>query len=415
MQLLLKDTPVLEIQENGTCTVLEFERLPFSLRKEKVTFIDFIEWASNRTLSIGRSYAKEILNTLRLSQTNRYAVCKACRGLSLEDAYWIRQDGDRKTGSLVPAFCEAYYQSTQTPIVAVSASEGDTTVQDWGAGKGKLEDAAERLAAAVEFIDQSGTYRVRHVLAVWCQGEADAEVGTVAADYIRGVEALFGALFRRGLETCLVIQTGASVAKPVQYEIIREAQLQLCSENDRFVMISDAFAGLLEMTAEDGGYDPFLQIVSFNGESDQIFYGADSGGSGGFGFYFAYNAQGKELFSSQKFAVPYTAAYADGFRVRVENTETGDTVYLDLSGRDESYLSQIYNADGTLIKPLSCDVSGANAVSPFYLSEGRYGLEIYARVTGLYNADVVGWIIMRASLEGGAFEPFFSVVGAYGG
>ena len=34
MQLLLKDTPVLEIQENGTCTVLEFDRLPFSLRKE---------------------------------------------------------------------------------------------------------------------------------------------------------------------------------------------------------------------------------------------------------------------------------------------------------------------------------------------------------------------------------------------
>ena len=104
MQLLLKDTPVLEIQENGICTVLEFDRLPFSLRKEKVTFIDFIEWASNRTLSIGRSYAKEILNTLRLSQTNRYAVCKACRGLSLEDAYWIRQDGDRKTWEEVNLF-----------------------------------------------------------------------------------------------------------------------------------------------------------------------------------------------------------------------------------------------------------------------------------------------------------------------
>lgn len=49
------------------------------------------EWASNRTLSIGRSYAKEILNSMRLPQSNRYAVCKACRGLSLEDAYWIRQ------------------------------------------------------------------------------------------------------------------------------------------------------------------------------------------------------------------------------------------------------------------------------------------------------------------------------------
>ena len=77
MQLLLKDIPLLDIGENGTCTILDFDRLPFSLRKENITFIDFIEWASNRTLSIGRSFAKEILNALRLSQTNRYAVCKA--------------------------------------------------------------------------------------------------------------------------------------------------------------------------------------------------------------------------------------------------------------------------------------------------------------------------------------------------
>ena len=104
MQLLLKDKPILDIQENGTCRILDFNRLPFALRKENVTFIDFIEWASNRTLSIGRSYAKEILNSLRLSQTNRFAVCKACRGLSLEDAYWIRQEGDDKTWEEVNLF-----------------------------------------------------------------------------------------------------------------------------------------------------------------------------------------------------------------------------------------------------------------------------------------------------------------------
>lgn len=104
MQLLLKDTPLLEIQDNGVCTVRDFDRLPFALRKQNITFVDFIEWASNRTLSIGRSYAKEILNSLRLSQTNRYAVCKACRGLSLEDSYWIRQDGDEKTWDEVNLF-----------------------------------------------------------------------------------------------------------------------------------------------------------------------------------------------------------------------------------------------------------------------------------------------------------------------
>lgn len=104
MQLLLKDEPILDIQENGTCRIRDFDRLPFALRKNNVTFVDFIEWASNRTLSIGRSYAKELLNSLRLSQTNRFAVCKACRGLSLEDAYWIRQEDDEKKWEEVNLF-----------------------------------------------------------------------------------------------------------------------------------------------------------------------------------------------------------------------------------------------------------------------------------------------------------------------
>ena len=104
MLLLLKNDPLLNIRDNGSCEILDFDRLPFALRKKDVTFIDFMEWAANRTLSIGRSYAKEILNSMRLSQNNRYAVCKACRGLSLEDSYWIKQDGDSKTWDEVSLF-----------------------------------------------------------------------------------------------------------------------------------------------------------------------------------------------------------------------------------------------------------------------------------------------------------------------
>ena len=104
MQLLLKDTPILEVKDNGQCDILNFNYLPFALRKENVTLADFMEWASNRTLSIGRSYAKEILNTLRLSQSNRYAVCLACNGLSLEDSYWIRQDADMRKWEEVNLF-----------------------------------------------------------------------------------------------------------------------------------------------------------------------------------------------------------------------------------------------------------------------------------------------------------------------
>ena len=108
MQLLLKDRPLLTICDNGTCEIIDFDHLPFALRRDPVTFVEFIEWASSRTLSMGRSYAKEILNALRLSQTNRYAVCRACRGLSLEDSYWLRQElpdlGD----------CQSFPQSSVT-------------------------------------------------------------------------------------------------------------------------------------------------------------------------------------------------------------------------------------------------------------------------------------------------------------
>ena len=104
MLLLLKNTPVLEIKDNGNCKILDFDHLPLALRKEDVSFADFFEWASNRTLSIGRSYAKEILNSLRLSQNNRFAVCRACRGLSLEDSYWIRKENDSKTWEEVNLF-----------------------------------------------------------------------------------------------------------------------------------------------------------------------------------------------------------------------------------------------------------------------------------------------------------------------
>lgn len=96
MQLLLKDKPVLKIQDNGVCKVLDFDHLPFSLRKENVTFADFTQWASKRVLPGNRTYANELMEALQLSQKSRYAVCRACRGLSLKDSYWLKRDDEEK-------------------------------------------------------------------------------------------------------------------------------------------------------------------------------------------------------------------------------------------------------------------------------------------------------------------------------
>src|SRR5699024_2888176 len=43
-------------------------------------------------------------------------------------------DGTKKTGSLVSAFANAYYELTKTPIVGVSASEGGTRTTVWAPG-----------------------------------------------------------------------------------------------------------------------------------------------------------------------------------------------------------------------------------------------------------------------------------------
>lgn len=104
MRLMLKDCCVLNISENGVCEILDFHRLPFALRREGILFPEFVEWAINRTLSISRSYAKELLNFLRLPQTNGYEICKVCRGLTLEDSYWIKQEEDEKSWEEVNLF-----------------------------------------------------------------------------------------------------------------------------------------------------------------------------------------------------------------------------------------------------------------------------------------------------------------------
>lgn len=41
MQLLLKDRVLLEVYDNGICKVMDFDHLPFALRKRNITLADF--------------------------------------------------------------------------------------------------------------------------------------------------------------------------------------------------------------------------------------------------------------------------------------------------------------------------------------------------------------------------------------
>ncbi len=50
MEVMLKDCPVLKVQPNGSCEILDLHRLPFGLRKEDITFPPFQSlWSGHLT------------------------------------------------------------------------------------------------------------------------------------------------------------------------------------------------------------------------------------------------------------------------------------------------------------------------------------------------------------------------------
>ncbi len=102
--LMAKDVPVLKI-EDGKCNILRPELLPFSLRKEQVSIEDFYgNWINGRAIQLSRTNSKMILNSVRVSQTNAYAICKACHGLSLTDMYWFKDEKDTISWSDINLF-----------------------------------------------------------------------------------------------------------------------------------------------------------------------------------------------------------------------------------------------------------------------------------------------------------------------
>lgn len=103
MYLMFADTPVLYFDFNDfVINVINEQFLPYSLvgkfsNKDMQSILRSVEylksWLSRRLLSLSRSNAKQIYTMLGIPQTNdietRTKVCIACRGVSIQDNYWI--------------------------------------------------------------------------------------------------------------------------------------------------------------------------------------------------------------------------------------------------------------------------------------------------------------------------------------
>lgn len=151
-------------------------------------------------------------------------------------------DGKRKTGSLVTAFVNSYYEGTSTPIVGVSASKGGSSIDQWQPGGSFLRDAVSRLHAAMDFL-VSAHYTVRHRYMLWCQGESDGDLFRSAEEYQELFGKMLNEMLRCGIEKCFLIRIGQYNGSGRQdYSTIIAAQDDIARNDPNVVLVSTAFA-----------------------------------------------------------------------------------------------------------------------------------------------------------------------------
>lgn len=155
-------------------------------------------------------------------------------------------DGDRKTGSMVTAFTNAYYSNNGgVPVVGVSASKGGSVIAEWLPKGNYLTDAIQRFSDAVRYLD-SHHYSIRHKYVLWCQGESDGDRNTSYSDYKAGFQAMLDELLGHGIEKLFMVRIGnCNIAgSEDRYTRMIQWQDEIAKENEDVVMVSTDFAGM---------------------------------------------------------------------------------------------------------------------------------------------------------------------------
>lgn len=157
---------------------------------------------------------------------------------------------DQRTGGLVSAFCESYYQTTGVPVIGVSASISGSSIGVWQPGQKPYNEAVARLNSCLNYLTVSSELTVRSVNMVWCQGETDAwQVQNPNYDYFKFLTALFEGLKRDAkVEKCFVITPSIYSVDPTNgpylnenKQILADKQAQFCKDDESFVLAARKF------------------------------------------------------------------------------------------------------------------------------------------------------------------------------
>jgi hypothetical protein len=171
----------------------------------------------------------------------------------------------------------------------------------------------------------------------------------------------------------------------------------------------------------NAGYNPTVFLGDFTNDHIQdILIRIDSGGSGAFTYNYVYsfvNNQPKLFFDFNLYNQinRYSVNYQDMYKVKVVSYATGQTYLIDISGRGADYLTPLYDESGILKAPIQGDVNGVSGFYPVDMEQnGVYEIQAYQRITGLYNADSLGYVINTLQWDGQRFAIWHQWVAIFG-
>lgn len=153
------------------------------------------------------------------------------------EAGYIGENSSLKKGSLVSSFVNSYYAQTGVPVVAISASRGDTA-SSWWAQPQVSSDLTSRFTKALNYLN-TNHYSVRRKYVVFLQGESDVINGVKQDQYKKNINAAFSGLFNSGLDQVFIITPGNTSDGIVDYAPVIKAQEELCASSSRFSLGSE--------------------------------------------------------------------------------------------------------------------------------------------------------------------------------
>ncbi|WP_246072978.1 FG-GAP repeat domain-containing protein [Paenibacillus dokdonensis] len=164
--------------------------------------------------------------------------------------------------------------------------------------------------------------------------------------------------------------------------------------------------------ASNAGYNARLFLGDFSGDRiSDILVSIDSGGSGGYGFFYVFSFKNNALrmmFDYEAFnkAHPFQVHYQDYYKVGVSSPQMDVLFLIDISNKGSEYLAQYYNPDGKLKQPTKGEVLALGSLSPIVSHEKntRYDLIATQRIIGPTNADTLGYVVNHLTWKGTYFD-----------